>query len=374
MIRPLLALLFLPLLALTARAETALLDGIQITTETIAFGLEQPVFLTAPTGDPHLFVVEQTGNIRILAASGALPDPFLDLSSQISTGGGEQGLLGLAFHPLYAQNGRFFVYLTNPRGDIELREYRRVTDDLADPATARILLTVDHQAADNHNGGWIGFGPDGLLYVGTGDGGGGGDRANNAQNPDVLLGKLLRLDVDGGDPYAIPPGNPFASGGGAPEIFATGLRNPWRAGFDGDRLYIGDVGQGEFEEINVISTADAGANLGWRRMEGLGCYNADACDQTGLTLPIHVYGHDRGCSVTGGYVYRGAAMPALQGRYFFADFCDGILQSFRSERGAVADVAELGSLGQITSFGQDAAGEIYVLTYEGTILKLVGAP
>jgi glucose/arabinose dehydrogenase len=237
---------------------------------------------------------------------------------------------------------------------------------------------VPHDQADNHNGGWLGFGPDGLLYIGTGDGGRGGDPWGNAQNPDGRLGKILRIDVDAARPYAIPPANPFASGGGAPEIFALGLRNPWRAAFDGSDLYIGDVGQGDWEEINILTPASAGANLGWNRTEGPDCFKPSACDQTGLTPPVLVYNHDQGCSVTGGYVYRGTAMPALQGRYFFSDFCAGTLMSFRLSDGKATDPVTipdaLNSLGQVTSFGQDAAGELYILTLDGTVVKLVPAP
>ncbi len=354
-----------------AQTPLALQDGVTIAAQTIATGLDQPVHLAAPPGDPRLFIVEKTGLIRIIA-EGALQDqPFLDLRSRISTAS-EQGLLGLAFHPGFARNSRFFVYYTDPRGTITVAE-----GNAADPSRLTALLTVPHDQADNHNGGWLAFGPDDLLYIGTGDGGAGGDPWGNAQNPDVRLGKLLRLDVDAAKPYAIPPGNPFATGGGAPEIFALGLRNPWRAAFDGDLLYIGDVGQGEWEEVNVLKTTDAGANLGWNRAEGIGCFDAATCDLTGLTPPVHVYDHNLGCSVTGGYVYRGAAMPALQGRYFFSDFCTGNLMSFRLQNGQARDVVGMTdattSLGQVSSFGQDSAGELYMLTLDGTVSKLVPA-
>ena len=369
----------------TTQTETLLAqqDGVTIAAQTVATGFEKPVSLSSPPGDPRLFVVERTGRIHIIADGHLLPQPFLDLSSRVSTNS-EQGLLGLAFHPDFSANDRFFVYFTDHDGTITVAEGHDDTFNLAegqsaDPAALRVLLTVPHPQAPNHNGGWLGFGPDGLLYIGTGDGGGSGDRRGNAQNPDQLLGKILRIDVDQAQPYTIPPGNPFATGGGAPEIFALGLRNPWRAAFDGDLLYIGDVGQGDWEEINVLSTADAGAgagaNLGWNRVEGHTCFKPRNCDQAGLTPPVHVYDHSLGCSVTGGYVYRGAAMPALQGRYFFSDFCAATLMSFRLQGGAAQDIVGiengLASLGEVTSFGQDSTGELYLLTYDGTVAKLV---
>ena len=347
------------LLAHPAYAQTPLAtqDGVTIAAQTVATGFDQPVYLAAPPGDPRLFIVEKTGLIRVIAGDRLQPDPFLDLSARISTAS-EQGLLGLAFHPGFASNQRFFVFFTDLDGAITVAE-----GSATNPASLTTLLTVPHDRAPNHNGGWLGFGPDGRLYIGTGDGGGSGDRQGNAQNPALLLGKILRLNVDAPNP--------------TPEIFAIGLRNPWRAAFDGDRLYIGDVGQGEWEEINVLQTTDAGANLGWNRAEGMDCFKPRACDQTGLTPPVHVYDHTLGCSVTGGYVYRGAAMPALQGRYFFSDFCTGNLMSFRLSDGQPQDVVDMAdattSLGQVSSFGQDSAGELYMLTLDGTVSKLVPA-
>jgi glucose/arabinose dehydrogenase len=361
------------LLAAPAVAQTPLAtqDGITVAAQTVATGLDQPVFLTAPPGDPRLFIVEKTGRIWVIADGKLASQPFLDLASQITTNS-EQGLLGLAFHPGFAANQRFFVYFTDLDGAIT------VAEGLASaPATLTVLLTVPHDQADNHNGGWLGFGPDGLLYIGTGDGGRGGDPWDNAQNPDVNLGKLLRIDVDTAKPYAIPPTNPFAGGGGAPEIFALGLRNPWRAAFDGNLLYIADVGQGEFEEVNIVQTTNPGANFGWNLTEGAACFKSRNCDRTGLTDPVHTYDHAIGCSITGGYVYRGSAMPALQGRYLFSDFCSGTLMSFRLQDGQAQNVVGisdgLASLGQVASFGQDAAGELYILTFDGTVSKLVPA-
>jgi glucose/arabinose dehydrogenase len=338
----------------------------------VAEGLELPVFATAPTADPRLFIVEQTGRIRILADGALLPEPFLDISSQVSTGS-EQGLLSLAFHPLYAENGRFFINYTDTEGDTRIVAYTVSADpNRADPESGNVLLTVEQPFA-NHNGGWIGFGRDGLLHIGMGDGGGRGDRGNRAQNPDSLLGKLLRIDVDGGEPYAIPADNPYAEGGGEPEIYLLGLRNPWRIAFDGDLLYIADVGQNAYEEITVLPRTEVGANLGWRIAEGPACFNpATDCDMTNLVAPIHSYSHaDGGCSITGGYVYRGSLIPELAGQYFFADYCAGFVRSMAYPSGDVVDWTEqLGNLGNISSFGIDSANELYIMTLEGSLYRL----
>jgi glucose/arabinose dehydrogenase len=369
-----LAALTLVCASFAAQAQSAAIDGSGLAIQVVASGLDQPVFLTTPLNDPRLFVVEQTGRIKLIDGGRVLSAAFLDITDKIS-GRSEQGLLGLTFHPDFASNRRFFVTYTDRKGDLVLSEWRALDAARTDPASEQVLLTVPHPGAANHNGGWIGFGPQGLLYIGTGDGGGAGDRDNNAQNPDQLLGKMLRIDVDRGAPYAIPASNPYAQGGGRPEIFALGLRNPWRAAFDGTDLYIGDVGQNHYEEINVLSVGQPGANLGWRLMEGQSCFTPTNCAPAGLTLPLHVYDHRLGCSVTGGYVYRGAAMPDLAGRYFFSDFCTGTLMSFRLTSGKAqgfVDLSnELGSLGQITSFGEDSSGEIYALTIDGQVLKLV---
>lgn len=354
----------LPLFALFATTALigapALAQEARVRLESVAQGLDSPVFVTAPAGDTRLFVVEQTGRILILADGQLLAEPFLDVSDRISTGG-ERGLLGLAFHRDYATNGRFFVNYTDTDGDTQVVGFS-ASGDAADPASATILFSVD-QPYGNHNGGWLGFGPDGLLYVGMGDGGSGGDPQNRAQNPDELLGKILRLDVEAA---------------GAPEIFASGVRNPWRMAFDGDKLYVADVGQVAHEEISVITTADVGANLGWKVMEGAACYEASSCDTSGLVMPILTYGHDTGrCSITGGFVYRGAALPALDGQYFFSDFCDGHIRSLTYVDGkATAETDwtdQLGAQGQVTSFGTDSAGELYVMTVDGNLSKLVPA-
>lgn len=361
-----------------AFAQSAEIDGVTVTTELVAENLGNPVFLTSPPDDTRLFVVDQAGRILILSEGAVREEPFLDIGDLVS-GGGEQGLLGLAFHPRYAENGRFFVDYTDVNGDTQIVEYRASSDpNLADSKSATTLLSID-QPYSNHNGGWIAFGPDGYLYIGMGDGGSGGDPQGNGQNLDSLLGKMLRIDVDGARPYAIPPANPFAKGGGAPEIFLTGLRNPWRNAFDGKDLYIADVGQNAYEEIDVVTIADAGANLGWNTMEGLHCFQPrSGCDETGLVLPIHEYEHPEGCSITGGYVYRGKAIPEIAGRYFFGDYCSGAVYALRYADGRAGDVVDLsaaglGSLGSINSFGLDSAGELYILLGDGSVRKIVRA-
>lgn len=359
-------------------------DGtLPLALETVVTGLEFPVGLAAPPADARLFVLEKGGRIRIIE-NGSLGPTFLDLRGRVSTGS-EQGLLGLAFDPAYASNGRFVVNYTDPSGDTRISAFHVSADpDAADAASESVLLAVD-QPFDNHNGGQLAFGPDGDLYIGLGDGGSGGDPNGNGQSLSTLLGKVLRVDLEGAQPYAIPPDNPFAASAGASvrgEIWSYGLRNPWRFSFDratGD-LYIGDVGQGNYEEID-ISTAAAGAgrglNFGWNRMEGTHCFPPDAgesCDRTGLILPVLDYDHSQGCSVTGGYVYRGSAIPDLAGTYFYADFCGGWVRSFRFSAGQAADRREWPDLspgGSITSFGEDAAGELYLLTSEGAVYRIV---
>src|SRR6266513_5001672 len=288
-----------------------------------------PVYVTTAPGDSaRLFVVEQGGRIRVLHHDTTLARPFLDIHTAVLSGG-ERGLLSVAFHPQYATNGRLYVYYTNLNGDIRIVRFNVSSDrDSADRATADTVLKIPHPVNDNHNGGQLQFGPDGMLWAGTGDGGGGGEPDGNGQNKHALLGKLLRLDVSGASGYAIPPDNPFASGtAGAPEIWSYGLRNPWRFSFDretGD-LYIGDVGQNLYEEVDVSSTAHLrgkGLNFGWNVMEGLHCYNATTCNQTGKTLPLIEYSHaSGGCSVSGGYVYRGTRIAALVGQYLYSDYC-----------------------------------------------------
>ncbi|MDH4033746.1 MAG: PQQ-dependent sugar dehydrogenase, partial [candidate division Zixibacteria bacterium] len=357
-----------------------------LTTQLVAFGFNQPVFLCAAPGDTtRLFVVEQRGRIRIIKNGSLLSTPFLDIDAYVRSSGSEQGLLGMAFHPDYAVNGYFYVnYTSEPNGDTRVARFQVSADpDLADDSSQSTLLTLD-QPYSNHNAGMLAFSPiDGYLYIGLGDGGSGGDPSNLAQDSTYLLGKMLRIDVDGGSPYAIPPSNPWY---GHPtvrnEIWAFGLRNPWRYGFDrltGD-LYIADVGQGEWEEIDFQSMSSSGGeNYGWRLKEGTHCYHPSVNCEDGVTLvePVYEYSHSGGnCSITGGYVYRGCAIPDLQGAYFFADYCSGRVWSFRYDGATVSDftdrTAEVGqSPWTIASFGEDARGELYIVNHSGAIYKIV---
>ena len=341
-------------------------------------GLASPVYLTAPKDDARLFIVEQAGRIRIVKNGAVLATPFLDITSRVVSGG-ERGLLSVVFDPAYATNGRFYVYYTGAQGDIFVDRFTVSTNpDVANTTSDRVI-TIQHRTNSNHNGGLLLFGPDGMLYLGTGDGGGAGDVPNNAQNIDVLLGKILRLNV-AALPYTIPAGNPFAGQAGADEIWAYGLRNPWRFAFDvppdgtAPKLYIADVGQSAREEVNVVDASAAGRNYGWRTMEGTQCYNpSSGCNQAGLTLPTVEYDHGQGCSITGGFVYRGAAIPEMRGHYFYSDYCSGWLRSFRLTGGAAADQREwpIGNIGNVTSFGLDGAGELYVLSSNGRVYRLV---
>jgi len=371
------------------------ISATEITTTRVASGLSSPVFVTSPSGDmQRVFIVEQPGRIMILKNGEVLPAPFMDISERVSFGG-ERGLLGLAFHPDYDNNDYFYVNYTNNSGNTVVSRFGATGDpDIADPNSEFILLTIT-QPFSNHNGGMIAFGPsDGYLYIGMGDGGSGGDPGNRAQNDGLLLGKMLRIDVDGGVPYGIPPDNPFI-GPGNPldEIWAKGLRNPWRFSFDRSThdLYIADVGQNIWEEVDFQpSTSPGGENYGWRLMEGNHCYNpSENCDPGGLTYPIYEYSHGGSpfrCSVTGGYVYRGSAIPDLQGRYFFADYCSAQIWSFLYDGNNVTELidrtAELApgeglSIDDISSFGEDAFGELYIVDIGGEVFKIVpvnGAP
>jgi glucose/arabinose dehydrogenase len=364
-----------------AAAGVAAADDPIVALEPVASGLDRPVFVTH-AGDARLFIVEQVGRIRILDGSALRPTPFLDVSARISVGG-ERGLLGLAFHPGYAANGRFFIFYTQSDGDLQVSEFRRSSGDAsrADATSERPILRIEHSANTNHNGGMLAFGPDGLLYVATGDGGGGGDPLHSGQDIGSRLGKLLRLDVDTPSPsipYEAPAGNPFVGKPGDDLIWSYGLRNPWRFSFDrstGD-LWIGDVGQGLWEEIDRARAADGGGrglNYGWNILEGDHCYDATTCDRTGKTPPLAEYPHGTGdCSVTGGYVYRGVASPLLAGRYLFGDYCSGRIWSLDSNGGSPqAEALLLDSSVRITSFGQDLAGELYVTGVDGTVDRLV---
>ena len=311
--------------------------------------------------------------MRIARALGVRLGTFLDLGTLLTSAGNEQGLLGLAFHPAYPADPRFYVDYTDRQGSTVVAEYRVSADPLvADPASARVLLTVPQPHA-NHNGGMLAFGPDGHLYVGMGDGGGAGDPERTAQDPSSRLGSILRLAVDGA--LQPDPPNPWAEEGGAPEVWAKGLRNPWRFSFDGGLIYIGDVGQGDWEEIDVAHFESRRLNFGWSVMEGSHCYREAGCDTTGLQLPVLEYSHDGGnCSVTGGYVYRGEAIPELAGSYFYGDFCSGMVASFRQDAEGLFDMRNwtgaLGPVPGLTSFGVDGSGELYLVALSGEIYRL----
>ena len=348
-------------------------DNINLAFETVATGLSAPLYLTAPANDQRLFVIEQTGRVRIISNGALLPQPFLDLRSRVSSGG-ERGLLSIAFHPQYATNGFFFVNFTDTRGDTRVERFRVSSNpDVAD-TTSTLILTVAQPFA-NHNGGHVLFGPDGMFYIAMGDGGSGGDPQGHGQNRNSLLGKMLRIDVNGALPYVVPPSNPFVGQPNVrPEIWALGLRNPWRVAFDrvGGQLYIADVGQGVREEINAVASSAAGLNYGWNTMEGSACYVGTNCVRTALTLPVAEYTHADGCSVTGGYVYRGAQLPELVGRYFYTDYCSGWLRSFRLVGGqaVAAQQWDVPRLNGPTSFGEDSRGELYVMA-GGTVFRIV---
>ncbi|HEX7490585.1 MAG TPA: PQQ-dependent sugar dehydrogenase [Candidatus Limnocylindrales bacterium] len=358
---------------------------VNISLKTIVSGLPSPIGVSVAPGDPRLFVIGQAGKI-VVVSGGKVTGTFLDISGRMSCCG-ERGLLGLAFHPQYASNGRFFVRYTDPAGDLRISEFRVGSDpNLADATSEQILMTIPHPNFGNHNGGRIAFGPDGYLYIGTGDGGSGGDPNNHGQSLGTLLGKMLRIDVDhtsAGKPYAIPTDNPFVGRSGTlPEIFAYGLRNPYSFSFDrlnGD-LWIGDVGQDLWEEVDrapASAGAGKGIDFGWSVMEGNHCYKpSSGCNTAGLTPPLAEYSHgvsdSIGCAIIGGYVYRGSAHPDLYGRYFFGDECSGRIWDLIAGGPAQQTPQELLSSGvNVVGWGEDSAGEVYMVGASGVLYQLV---
>jgi glucose/arabinose dehydrogenase len=358
-----------------------------LATVAVAAGLSQPLLVCSPAGDNNrLFVVEKGGRIKILRDGAVMTTLYLDITDRVGTGAGEQGLLGMAFDPDYDINGFFYVNYINASGNTVIARFEVSSDaDIADPLSEQIILRVE-QPFSNHNAGMLAFSPlDGFLYIGLGDGGSAGDPDNHGQNPLSLLGKMLRIDVRNDLPYTVPADNPYRDNQDTlSEIWSFGLRNPWRYSFDratGD-IYIGDVGQNLIEEINIsLASSNGGENYGWRLKEGSHCFNPtqNCSDGLALTDPVFEYSHsDPGspCSVTGGYVYRGAVLPGFTGTYFFGDFCSGQVWSFRYTNNAVTDFkdrTEELALPQpsIASFGEDGAGELYIVDLGGTIYKIV---
>lgn len=360
----------------SAQPDIAPTSFLGLALEPVATGLFHPTVVTAPAGDDRLFVAERVGVIRNVGPGIAGDGVFLDLRDRVGSNGIEQGLLGVAFHPDHADNGRFFVYYVNANGNRRLSEFS-VGDDptKGDPDSEIQFFTLQQPGSEiRHYGGDIHFGPDGYLYVAIGDG---ADAFNQGQDPSSLFASILRLDVDGGEPYAIPADNPFVDGGGAGEVWVYGLRNPWRFAIDpvSDTMVIADVGQALWEEVNVIGLDQGGANLGWPIAEGDTCFRDPSCDRSPFVAPAVVYDHSDGCSVTGGFVYRGAAIPEIDGHYFYADWCQKWVRSFRWEDGAVTDATDwaeaMPEAGQVQTFGLDGSGEMYIANFEGDVFRIV---
>jgi glucose/arabinose dehydrogenase len=372
-------------------AAPARQGGASIRLEPVVSGLERPVeAVNAGDSSNRLFVLEKEGRVRVVKNGQLLAQPFLDIRERVEDGGNEQGMLGIAFHPGFEANGRFFVFYTAEAGDddpLTVSEFAAAPGSDVAGTSERVLLRVPHPTYDNHNGGQLQFGLDGYLYIGTGDGGGANDPFANGQDKGELLAKILRVDVNSGSPYGIPPDNPFAgAAAGRDEVYAYGFRNPWRFSFDrqNGELWVADVGQNQYEEIDVVVR---GANYGWSVMEGRHCRPPQTtCDMTGLAPPVFEYSHNGSngvpggaCSITGGYVYRGTRSPSLAGTYLFADYCVGAGRLFGIRKGdQAATVFLTGSpAGPVTAFAQDEQGELYVLTDStfggnGSLLKIVG--
>ncbi len=382
-LRILFGVIFLAASPLTLVAQEPAFDpaAFDVGLEPVAEGFEHPLYVTH-AGDERLFVPEQAGTVRIVADGDVVETPFLDVTDRVGSGGSEQGLLGLAFAPNYEETGLFYVNYTDLDGNTVVARFA-VTDDpnVADPDSEQVILTQE-QPFPNHNGGIIAFGPDNYLYIGFGDGGGQGDPEGNGQRLDTWLGKILRIEVDpeytSGEPYVVPENNPFVSDAEAnPEIWAYGLRNPWRFSFDretGD-LWIGDVGQNEFEEVTMVPAGEGGANLGWSIVEGPECYAEPTCDPGAFVQPAFSYTHSSGagCSVTGGYVYHGEEFAALTGVYVLSDYCTGLIWGGGLDASGELVFSEPVESGiQVSSFGEGANGEVYLTDLTGgTVYKLV---
>ena len=359
-------------------------------------GLSDLMDLQAPPGDPRMFIAERGGRILVVDSTGAIaPVPFLDISSRVLPLEGEGGLLSFAFDPNFSAAGNGFVYVhwtDDATGDIVVERYQISGTDSNVLWTPGIeIIRIPHPDATNHYGGRVMFGADGMLYLSTGDGGGADNQFGNAQNAARMLGKILRIDVSHLDanisankvpPYDIPADNPSWPTVGRNEVWAKGLRNPFRPAFDGNLLYIADVGQNQFEEVNVVDTTDpatiAGRDYGWSVMEGAHCFNAFTCNTSGLTLPVYDYVHSAAgeCALIGGFVYHGTAMPAFDGTYLFSDLCTGFLRGLTLDGGGTATVvqapvADASNRGGVQSFGRDGEGELYILTGDGSVLKIM---
>ncbi len=356
------------------------IDALQIRLEQVASGIPYPIFAGSIPGDERIFVLERQGRVVVIDSSGLRSEPFLDLTDRVGSGGIENGLLGMAFHPDYASNGRMFLYYTDLELDSRLSEFSSsgIGAGVGDRASETVLFEVDQEGI-RHRAGMVQFGPDGYLWVALGDGGLGDD---TSQNLSSLQGNLLRLDIDNGNPYAIPADNPLpGTDDGRDEIWAHGLRNPWRFDIDHESrlIYIGDVGQAKWEEINVASIDTPGLDFGWPNFEGTDCYQpSDGCDMTGWNAPTVKYNHETGCSITGGYVYGGTAIPELVGHYFYADWCSGTIRSFKYVDGQVTEERDWTTMLEGTgknwaSFGIDGDGELLLVNSTGVIYRIVRA-
>lgn len=350
-------------------------ESVRLTLEPVGGSFDAPLYVTAPPRQAGtIYVVEQVGRVQVVR--GGEQTTFLDITDRVAAGG-ERGLLGMAFHPRYPADARVFVHYSDSGGDTVLAEVTVPGGGLqADVASLTPILTHP-QPAGNHNGGMVAFGPDGMLYLGLGDGGGAGDTFGHGQRPDTLLGTILRLDVAQRGRYRVPADNPFAGGGGAPEVWAYGLRNPWRFAFHDGALYVADVGQNAWEEISVVAADRGGLNFGWPVLEGSRCFRSAGCDPSGMVLPVLEYPLDGACAVVGGFVYDGQAIPGLRGQYLYGDLCAGFVRSFRLAGGQAVDerdwTGQLGAQPRLTSFGRDAAGELYLTRQSGEVARIVPA-